>query len=865
MKFGLSSKIILNNFLVLFLTLIVVIFISNNAFEKTLYNSIGAGLKNYADETAFAIDHYIYGCIEELKIISQADVFEKKKPKQISQYLNEILKESSSFILLLVVNENGDLISLATNKNEESMNPIVQSLLKSFYLKGLSFAKQGEVFYEDHIRIIDKFYPYLLTPLTDDTNIIVEGALIGIINTTFIKQEVDRIDDRTIGDKAAYLVDDPGNVLYSREPGIKLFSSLLDIEAQPKLRKLLEGDRSGFIEYIDYKGDSVIAGYSDLSEYGKNQGGDWSIISIAPIDRAMLNVFKVRDWLYIIALFALIFGGLTAYILSQRILRPIRSLVSASKKLAKGDWNTNITVTTDDEIAELAQSFNRMARNLGEREEKLKDYSKNLEALVKKLQQSESIISSSTDMIALLDKNYTYLAVNPHYLRSVNKKREQLIGKKVENVFGEQFFKEIIKPHADRCMAGKEVQYQEWFDIPAFGKRFMEIIYYPHFDDDKTIKGFVVSGKDITERKQAEEVLKKYQFHLEELVESRTSELEVSIRRMNNIFEMPLVGIIVSTLGKGFIEVNNRICKMTGYSKDELLGMTWDDITHPSNLEQVTNLLLKLFSGEIKNFILEIKYIKKGGDVIDVEISIGYVRYDDASLDYLVAMIQDISKRKKLEVKKEKLDKDKTRFLSMAAHEFRTPLTTIQGFSEILITKKNIEPKDRIKYLAFIHEESEQLSNIINDLLNISRIESGEGFSLNKTLSNIMFTIKEILYTFKTQYPSRQFSMDHTVNIDATWNVDRGKMWEIFNNLYSNAIKYSPEGGLISTKLKLINGFVKIEIKDQGIGMTSEQVNKAFDKFYRAEVREHTIQGTGLGMTIVKYGNYILDLIKTIS
>lgn len=201
-KFGLSPKLILNNFLILSVSLVVVIFISNRAFEMTLYQLVGNELKNYADETAFAIDHYILDCIEEIKVISQADVFEQKDPQAMTQYLNEVLHESSKFKILLVVNNEKDLISSTDNANDKDIKPFLRSLLKNPSSLIWSSEKQGEVYYADHLRINDLFYPILLTPLTDDTNLIVEGTLVGFISISFIQEEVFRIDDRTIGKKS---------------------------------------------------------------------------------------------------------------------------------------------------------------------------------------------------------------------------------------------------------------------------------------------------------------------------------------------------------------------------------------------------------------------------------------------------------------------------------------------------------------------------------------------------------------------------------------------------------------------------------------------------------------------------------------
>ncbi|MFC1509895.1 PAS domain S-box protein, partial [Candidatus Omnitrophota bacterium] len=125
------------------------------------------------------------------------------------------------------------------------------------------------------------------------------------------------------------------------------------------------------------------------------------------------------------------------------------------------------------------------------------------------LHQYEHIVSSSTDMMALLDKQFCYIAANTAYLKAFNISYDELIGYTVSQVFGEEFFKEIFKPKADSCLTGKEINYQAWFDFPIDGKRYMDITYYPYFDTDNKVMGFVVNGRNITDRKKTEEKHKK--------------------------------------------------------------------------------------------------------------------------------------------------------------------------------------------------------------------------------------------------------------------------------------------------------------------------------------------------------------------
>ncbi len=123
------------------------------------------------------------------------------------------------------------------------------------------------------------------------------------------------------------------------------------------------------------------------------------------------------------------------------------------------------------------------------------------------LHQYEHIVSSSTDMLALLDKRFKYLAANKAYIEAFKLTPEQLIGNTVADVFGEEFFNTVIKPNADRCLGGEEVNYQDWFEFPAYERRYMDITYHPYYNEDNKIIGVVVNGRNITDRKLVEEKL----------------------------------------------------------------------------------------------------------------------------------------------------------------------------------------------------------------------------------------------------------------------------------------------------------------------------------------------------------------------
>ena len=282
--------------------------------------------------------------------------------------------------------------------------------------------------------------------------------------------------------------------------------------------------------------------------------------------------------------------------------------------------------------------------------------------------------------------------------------------------------------------------------VLAIRGRYFELTVDPLFDKTGDLIGAVHIMADITQRKKAEDKLKQYQEHLEELVEERTSKLEKEILERRK--------------AEGLIKEQNERLK--------------------------------------------------------------------------------------------ELDRMKSDFLSTAAHELRTPLTSIVGFSEILL-KKKLDEERRNRFLKIINEESMSLSALINDLLDVSRIESGRGFKIKKAPTDPRGIILENVDLFQVQSDKHIFKVTVPDDLPKI-ELDKDKIDQVMENLLSNAIKFSPKGGKIAVSLKKADRLVKISVSDTGMGIPKKDLPHIFEKFYRAEnASMQAIGGTGLGLGIVKY------------
>lgn len=199
-----------------------------------------------------------------------------------------------------------------------------------------------------------------------------------------------------------------------------------------------------------------------------------------------------------------------------------------------------------------------------------------------------------------------------------------------------------------------------------------------------------------------------------------------------------------------------------------------------------------------------------------------------------------------------RIEKMKSSFVSTAAHELRTPLATIMGYADLMINNPELVQDKSRDYLVLILGRAEHLAHIVSDLLDISRIEAGEGLKLGFEPCRLDELCREVARA------NEDLRERHPIEFDlpaegAIIEGDRFALTQVLENLISNAIKYSPHGGAILIALHNTPDGSELAITDHGIGMSAEQVEQIFEKFYRANSSNAAILGTGLGMTIVKY------------
>lgn len=197
-------------------------------------------------------------------------------------------------------------------------------------------------------------------------------------------------------------------------------------------------------------------------------------------------------------------------------------------------------------------------------------------------------------------------------------------------------------------------------------------------------------------------------------------------------------------------------------------------------------------------------------------------------------------------------DRIKSDFVSSVSHELRTPLASILGFSSTILRDKKMTESIKEEFINIIYQESQRLSKLIEDILNISRIESGRvTYRMHKVDSKPI--ISEILEVHKIQAEEKGIEVFHKFS-DERYEIfaDPDALKQVFSNLFGNAIKFTPNVGQIRVRLIKTDTDIVLEISDTGIGIPDKEKDKVFDKFYRVYRPGLEIKGTGLGLSIVK-------------
>lgn len=295
-----------------------------------------------------------------------------------------------------------------------------------------------------------------------------------------------------------------------------------------------------------------------------------------------------------------------------------------------------------------------------------------------------------------------------------------------------------------------------------------------------------------------------------------------------------------------FTYVNRGAVEAMGYSREELLGMTPYQIKPLMPEEKFREFIAPLLSGEKPSLSFETLHRRKDGSDFPVEIFLQLVRAKDEK-GLFVAIVRDVTERKKL-------DRLKNEFVSTVSHELRTPLTSIRGSLGLILGGVAGELAPQAKSLIDIaHKNSERLVRLINDILDVEKIESGK-MQFEMKRQELMPIILQALEANRAYGEQFGVKFEIKTSLEQTEvNVDTDRMIQVMSNLLSNAAKFSPPDERVEIAVSHDNGFVRVSVTDRGTGIPDAFRDKIFQKFSQADSSDTRAKGgTGLGLSISK-------------
>lgn len=322
-----------------------------------------------------------------------------------------------------------------------------------------------------------------------------------------------------------------------------------------------------------------------------------------------------------------------------------------------------------------------------------------------------------------------------------------------------------------------------------------------------------------------------------------------------SVFENAVEAIVITTFEGQVIRINPAFSQITGFEAEDILEQDIHLLDAGEiNREIYREMRKKLrekgrWSGEIWNK-------RKSGDSFPVRLSVTAVKNAQNRTTHFVSIFHDITTKKAAENALVKMGQMKSEFISCAAHELLTPLTAIMGFTEIVREPEKFGgfTEEQIKdFLDEVYDRGEALSQIIDDLLDISRIDSGKPIELNLEQVCLTSVLGKVVEFYRVNNSKHTYRLDLPEPSDKTLClIDRYRINQVLENLLSNATKYSPKGSEVCLKCRIKADLWEISVADNGIGMNPEQVERVFDKFYRAHSSDTSVSGLGLGMSIAK-------------
>jgi PAS domain S-box-containing protein len=326
--------------------------------------------------------------------------------------------------------------------------------------------------------------------------------------------------------------------------------------------------------------------------------------------------------------------------------------------------------------------------------------------------------------------------------------------------------------------------------------------------------------------------------------------------RLRSVVDFSHDAIFSTTLDAEIESWNRGAERIYGYSADEVRGQHVSILVPDDHRDEVPLIVEHVLAGNsVEDF--ETVRVRKDGQRIDVALTVAPTRDSGGRITGYSAIARDVTEHKRAEQNlkeaREEADRLKQEFFSLVSHELRTPLASIKGYSELLLSGDGGERSaEQRRFLEVITRNTNRLERLVDDLLLVARVEAGT-FSLEAREVDVGRLISDCVEAAKPLADDKNIDLIFQAEPVGSCSADGHRLEQLLDNLISNALKYTPEGGQVATRLGRENGYVRIEVEDSGIGIPAKEQQFLFDRFFRAtSATAEAIPGVGLGLTVVK-------------
>jgi PAS domain S-box-containing protein/diguanylate cyclase (GGDEF)-like protein len=531
------------------------------------------------------------------------------------------------------------------------------------------------------------------------------------------------------------------------------------------------------------------------------------------------------------------------YFISEAIVGPITKLKDMAVEVGKGKLDTKVEIKSKDEIGVLANSFNKMAEDLKTSGDKIiaaKNY-------------TDNTIKSMIDTLIVIDPDAKLKTINPSVVELLGYKEEELIGKPVASIFAEEdpIFKgtKLKKLIEEESIRDYDIKYRtkkgKIIPVSLCGSVMR--------DKEGKLLGFVCIARDMREIKRLMQKEKDVAVIAATAANEKKKAQELQeaykeVQLLANLVESAQYEMVFVLEPDGRIVRCNALARDTfGYSGDEILTRNiWSLLRADAQIEwkTIVDRIRQQSSWREK-----LTAICKDGRELPVEIDISGPASADENAN-MICFGRDITKETEV-------DRMKSEFISIVSHELRTPLTSVKNAVSIILGGRAGEiTKNQERFLSMVNRNIDRLTGIINDLLDLSKLEAGkvelkfQEIDLNEPLDIVISSLMP-----KAENKSVTITKEIPVDLPKVCG-DRDKIEQIFINLINNSIKFTPEGGRVHVSAKnhdLDKDFIEVCVEDTGVGIPVEELDIVFDKFHQISGSlTRKTGGTGLGLPIVK-------------